>query len=111
MTNCDIFAQNIDRGYMLEPPHGSNQYTLSIFRANDVYPCIPLFFYIKIGSNLHRHVCMMIIHTGEQLYFCSVRSSSFTRVENLPVTVKQLHLVFDDLENNYTSFLLNHVFG
>ena len=36
MKNCDIFfifAQNIDRGYMLEPPHrgGSNEYPQSMF--------------------------------------------------------------------------------
>ena len=35
---CDnflIFAQNIDRGYMLEPPHrgGSNEYPGSIFKS------------------------------------------------------------------------------
>ena len=36
MTNCDIvlmFAQNIDRGYKLEPPQwgGSNEYPQSMF--------------------------------------------------------------------------------
>ena len=36
MKNCDIFlifAQNIDRGYTLEPPQwgGSNEYPWSIF--------------------------------------------------------------------------------
>ena len=38
MKNCDvflIFAQNMDRGYTYEPPHGggSNEYPRSIFRA------------------------------------------------------------------------------
>ena len=39
-----IFAQNIDRGYTLEPPHG--------FRAKirkNVYQCKPQFYYIKLG--------------------------------------------------------------
>ena len=36
MKKCDnfqIFAQNIDRGYTLEPPHwgGSNEYPQSLF--------------------------------------------------------------------------------
>ena len=39
-TNFDIFlilAQNIDCGYTLEPPR------------QKVYPCIPQFYYIKVG--------------------------------------------------------------
>ena len=38
-----IFAQNIDCGYKLEPPH-SNEYPQSFFRAKirkNVYPCKP----------------------------------------------------------------------
>ena len=54
----DIFlisAQNIDCGYSLEPPHrgGSNEYTQSMFLSrnnkNNVYPCQPQFYYIKVG--------------------------------------------------------------
>ena len=40
-----IFAQNIDRGYTLEPPE-------SVFRSKNmknVYPCKSQFYYIKVG--------------------------------------------------------------
>ena len=57
--NSDIFfhisAQNIDCGYSLEPPHrgGSNEYPQSMFLSrnekNNVYPCKPQFYYIKLG--------------------------------------------------------------
>ena len=49
MKNSDIFlisAQNIDWG-------GSNEYPQSIFlsrnKKNNVYPCKPQFYYIKVG--------------------------------------------------------------
>ena len=54
----DIFhisAQNIDCGYSLEPPRrgGSNEYRQSMFlsrnKKNNVYPCKPQFYYIKVG--------------------------------------------------------------
>ena len=54
----DIFhisAQNIDCGYSLEPPRwgGSNEYPQSMFLSrnnkNNVYPCKPQFYYIKVG--------------------------------------------------------------
>ena len=50
-----ISAQNIDCGYSLEPPHrgGSNEYPQSMFlsinKKNNVYPCKPQFYYIKVG--------------------------------------------------------------
>ena len=57
--NSDIFfhisAQNIDSGYLLEPPRwgGSNEYPQSMFlsrkKKNNVYPCKPQFYYIKVG--------------------------------------------------------------
>ena len=58
MKNSKIFhisAQNIDCGYSLEPPRrgGSNEYPQSMFwaeiRKNNVYPCKPQFYYIKVG--------------------------------------------------------------
>ena len=58
IKNSDIFhvsAQNIDCGYSLEPPHrgGSNEYPQSMFssrnKENNVYPCKPQFYYIKVG--------------------------------------------------------------
>ena len=54
----DIFhisAQNIDCEYTLEPPRrgGSNEYPQSMFlsrnKKNNVYPCKPHFYYIKVG--------------------------------------------------------------
>ena len=53
----DIFhisAQNIDCGYSLEPPRrgGSNEYSQSMFFGkirNNIYPCKPQFYYIKVG--------------------------------------------------------------
>ena len=56
--NSNIFhiaAPNIDCGYSLEPPRrgGSNEYPQSMFlsrnKKNDVYPCKPQFYYIKLG--------------------------------------------------------------
>ena len=56
--NSDIFhisAQNIDCGYSLEPTQGggSNEYPQSMFlnrnKKNNVYPCKPQFYYIKVG--------------------------------------------------------------
>ena len=56
--NSDIFhisAQNIDCGYSLEPPRrgGSNEYPQSMIlsrnKKNNVYPCKPQFYYIKVG--------------------------------------------------------------
>ena len=50
-----ISAQNIDCGYSLEPPWrgGSNEYPqsmcLSRNKKNNVYPCKPQFYYIKVG--------------------------------------------------------------
>ena len=56
--NSDIFhisAQNIHCGYSLEPPRrgGSNEYQQYMFlnrnKKNNVYPCKPQFYYIKVG--------------------------------------------------------------
>ena len=50
-----VSAQNIDCGYSLEPPRwgGSNEYPQSMFlsrnKKNNVYPCKPQFYYIKVG--------------------------------------------------------------
>ena len=49
------FCQNTDCGYSLEPPRrgGSNEYPQPMFlsrnRKNNVYPCKPQFYYIKMG--------------------------------------------------------------
>ena len=58
IKNSDIFhnsAQNIDCGYSLEPPRrgGSNEYPQFMFlsrnKKNNVYPCKPQFYFIKVG--------------------------------------------------------------
>ena len=58
IKNSDIFqisAQNIDRGYSLEAPRrgASNEFPQSMFlswnKENNVYPCKPQFYYIKVG--------------------------------------------------------------
>ena len=58
IKNSDIFqdsAQNIDCEYSLEPPRrgGSNEYPQFMFlsrnKKNNVYPCKPQFYYIKVG--------------------------------------------------------------
>ena len=71
IKNSDIFhisAQNIDCGYSLEPPRrgGSNEYPQSMFLSrnnkNNVYPCKPQFYCIKVGfrgSKLYRYVFVM----------------------------------------------------
>ena len=60
IKNSDIFhisAQNIDCGYSLELPWrgSSNEYPQSMFlssnKKNNVYPCKPQFYYIKVGFN------------------------------------------------------------
>ena len=58
IKNFDIFhisVQNIDCWYSLEPPRrgGSNEYPQSMYlsrnKRNNVYPCEPQFYYIKVG--------------------------------------------------------------
>ena len=58
IKNSDIFhisAQDIDCGYSLEPPlrGGSNECPQFMFlsrnKKNNVYPCKPQFYYIKVG--------------------------------------------------------------
>ena len=56
--NSDIFlisAQNIDCGYLLEPPRqgSSKEYPQSMLlsrnKKNNIYPGKPEFYYIKVG--------------------------------------------------------------
>ena len=50
-----FLLKNIDCGYSLEPPRrgGSNEYPQYMFlsrnKKNNVYPCKPQFYYIKVG--------------------------------------------------------------
>ena len=82
MKNSDIFhisAQNIDCGYSLEPPRrgGSNEYPQSMLlsrnKKNNVYPCKPHFYYIKVGfkgSKLYRYVFVMSDVAAHDIRFC-----------------------------------------
>ena len=64
-----IFAQNIDRGYTLDPPQrgGSNEYKQSMFwvkNQENMYTPVNPIFTIKSRvfrgwGSLHGHVCMM----------------------------------------------------
>ena len=48
--NCHISAQNIDCGYSLEPPRRVP--TIFVFeqkKEENVYPCKPQFYFIKMG--------------------------------------------------------------
>ena len=68
--NSDIFhisAQKISCGSLLEPPcqGGSKEYPQSMFlsRKNNVYPCKPQFYCIKVGlkgSKYFRYAFMML---------------------------------------------------
>ena len=56
IKNSDIFHTSTPHiGYSLEPPRrgGSNEYMQSMFlnrnKKNNVYPCKPQFYYIKVG--------------------------------------------------------------
>ena len=50
-----FLLKSIDCGYSLDPPPrgGSNEYPQSMFlsrnKKNNVYPCRPQFYYIKVG--------------------------------------------------------------
>ena len=65
-----ISAQNIDCRYSLEPPRqgGANEYPQSMFlnrnKKNNVYPCKPQFYYIKVGFKgvkIYRRVFVRLI--------------------------------------------------
>ena len=58
IKNSDIFpipAENVDCGYSLEPPRRGSFYeyiqsmVLSRIKKNNVFPCKPQFYYIKVG--------------------------------------------------------------
>ena len=65
-----IFAQNIDCGNTLEPPHieavltGTHGLCFGAKIREKVYPCKPQFYYIKVGCkgcSLHGLVFVMIL--------------------------------------------------
>ena len=87
----DIFhisAQNIDCRYSLEPPRwvGYNEYPQSMFlsrnKENNIYPCKPHFYHIKVGfkgSKLHRIVFVM-----DRVRFCFVAQAHPLYKRNSP---------------------------
>ena len=79
IKNSDIFhisVQNIDCGYSLESPRrgGSNVYPQSMFlsrnKKNNVYPCEPQFYYIKVRFEGVKLKCMQFIAPDSQ-HICS----------------------------------------
>ena len=66
-------------GYSLEPPRrgGSNEYPQSMFlsrnKKNNVHPCKPQFYYIKVGFKgvkLYRRVFVMVHVVFTVCIFC-----------------------------------------
>ena len=59
-----FFLKNIDCGYLLEPPRrgGSNEHpTIYVWnrnKKNNVYPCKPQFYYIKVGFKGQHNIGM-----------------------------------------------------
>ena len=87
----DIFAQNIDCGYMLESPRrgGSNEYPQSLFwsqnkknRYTSAYPSFIVRKWGLKGYTFHGHVFLMIL-------FVSVRSLH-------PAIVPPVWVIFHD---------------
>ena len=66
LISFHIFAQNIDCEYSLEPPcrGGSNEYpqsmALSRNKKNNVYPCKPQFYCIKVGFKGIKIISMVL---------------------------------------------------
>ena len=122
MKNSDIFfisAQNIDCGY---------EYPQSMFlsgnKKNNVYPCIPQFYYIKVGfmgSKLYRHVFVMSILSrvrqykmqlsealGKQFRHCEViHQLLITYRHSLNSRISLLHWQVHDkyMLNNYARYI------
>ena len=106
MTCFHISAQNIDCGYSLEPPRrgGSNEYPQSIClsrnKNNNIYPCKPQFYYIKVGFKGVKiiQVCFRDVFRGSNgvripvvfWFIVYLFLSSFSLVEHL---VKLLTLI------------------
>ena len=87
IKNSDIFhisAQNIDCGYSLEPPRrgGSNEYPQSMFLSrnniNNVYPCKPQFYYIKVGFKGVKIIQVCFRDEGPQFRFFIEISTTIT---------------------------------
>ena len=85
LKNSDIFhisAQNIDCGYLLEPPRrgGSNKYPQSMYlsrnKTNNVYPCKPQFYYIKVGFKGVKTIYVRL-HDVNILLFLSLNLNKF----------------------------------
>ena len=89
-----IFAQNIDCGYMLEPPcrGGSNEYPQSMFlsknKKNRYTPAYPILYKSGLrGYTLHGHVFVMgknvangivkIMNEGSNFYGCVIVVRSY----------------------------------
>ena len=83
-TISDIFhisAQNIDCAYPLVPPRrgGSNEYPQAMFwsgnKKNNVYPCKPQFYYIKVGFKGVRIIKVCFRDACHCLFLMSIGAS------------------------------------
>ena len=106
IKNSDIFhtsAQNIDCRYSLDPPRrgGSNEYPQSMFlnrnKKNNVYPCKPQFYYIKVGfkgSKLYRYVFVMVCFSRFRfsVSFAFNFFLSFFSIFKLPLVITQVNV-------------------
>ena len=83
-----ISAQNIDCGHSLEPPRrgGSNENSQSMLlsrnKKNNIYPCKPQFYHIKVGfkgSKLYRYVFAIHINDTYETADAQTKKNSNSR--------------------------------
>ena len=102
--NLHISAKNIDCGYSLEVPWrgGSNEYPQSTFssrnKKNNVYPCKPQFYYIKVGFNGGQNYidmfswCNVSFHSEMWKYYIFFFFGS--KKKKKKKKAKNIHLIF-----------------
>ena len=99
VKNSDIFhisAQNIDCGYSLEPPRrgGSNEYPQSMFLSrnnkNNVYPCKPQSYYIKVGFKGVKIIqaCFLMKHLTRGQWRPELASASERQIRDFVARLK-----------------------
>ena len=76
---------------------GSNEYPQSMFssinKKNNVYPCKPKFYYIKMGfkgSKLYRHVFVMRYGKSEQNIFTENKTPSKKKEDEKQTTFRAM---------------------
>ena len=93
------FAQNIDYGYLLEPPRrgGSNEYPQSMFLSRkkkiNVYPCKPQVYYIKVGVNAICVFSWCFIEAQRRKCLVHIFNKTSTYLRGLHTTSGSFHSV------------------